>query len=83
MIRAAVVFSLQNWLGESEETKKSNSTPGYFNVAMSCMAPLNPRARFRPQTNVNLRHLVMALVVTYLPLFLPTPGTTAPAPAAA
>ncbi len=81
MTRAAVVFSLQNWLGESEDTKKSNSTPGYFNVAMSCMAPLNPRARFRHQTNVNLHHSVMSLVVTYLPLFLP--GTTAPAPAPA
>ena len=81
MTRAAVVFSLQNWLGESEDTKKSNSTPGYFNVAMSCMAPLNPSARFRHQTNVNLRYPVMSLVVTYLPLFLP--GTTAPAPAPA
>ncbi|KAG7291774.1 hypothetical protein NEMBOFW57_001794 [Staphylotrichum longicolle] len=35
---AAVVFSLQSWLGESEETKKSNSTPGYFNVGMSLMS---------------------------------------------
>jgi hypothetical protein len=32
---AAVVFSIQSWLGESEETKKSSSTPGYFNVGMS------------------------------------------------
>ena len=33
--RAAVVFSLQSWLGESEDSKKGNSTPGYFGVAMS------------------------------------------------
>ncbi|KAJ4298664.1 hypothetical protein N0V88_003695 [Collariella sp. IMI 366227] len=32
---ASVVFAVQSWLGESEETKKSTSTPGYFNVGMS------------------------------------------------
>ncbi|KAL2142512.1 hypothetical protein VTI28DRAFT_1069 [Corynascus sepedonium] len=32
---AAVFFSLQSWLGESEETRKSNGTPGYFNVGMA------------------------------------------------
>ncbi|KAK0628542.1 hypothetical protein B0T17DRAFT_614446 [Bombardia bombarda] len=37
---ASVVFSLQNWLGESEETKKSSSTPGYFSVGMSLMSLL-------------------------------------------
>lgn len=64
----SVVFSIQNWLGESEDTTKSSSTPGYFTVGMS----------------------LMALLVTYLPMFLPQPsspsgGTTtgAPAPAAA
>ncbi|KAJ9155457.1 hypothetical protein NKR23_g2036 [Pleurostoma richardsiae] len=46
---AAVVFSVQSWLGESEEAKKNNSTPGYFSVGMS----------------------LMALLVTYLPMFLP------------
>ncbi|KAK4116946.1 hypothetical protein N656DRAFT_698480 [Canariomyces notabilis] len=35
---AAVVFSVQSWLGESEETRKSNSTPGYFSVGMSLMS---------------------------------------------
>ncbi|KXX74357.1 Protein Asterix [Madurella mycetomatis] len=35
---AAVVFSVQSWLGESEETKKSTSTPGYFSVGMSLMS---------------------------------------------
>ncbi|KAH8886727.1 hypothetical protein GQ53DRAFT_827701 [Thozetella sp. PMI_491] len=50
---AAVVFSMQSWLGESEDSKKSQSTPGYFSVGMS----------------------FMALLVTYLPMFLPpTPG---------
>ncbi|QUC20082.1 uncharacterized protein UV8b_04323 [Ustilaginoidea virens] len=46
---AAVVFTVQNWLGESEDAKKKSSTPGVFSVLMS----------------------VMALGVTYMPLFLP------------
>ncbi|KAL6696807.1 hypothetical protein V8C34DRAFT_277678 [Trichoderma compactum] len=55
----AVVFSIQTWLGESEDSKKSNGTPGYFSVGMS----------------------VMALAVTYLPMFIPPPGAkTAPPP---
>ena len=47
-----MVFSIQSWLGESEETTKNTATPGYFTVGMS----------------------IMALAVTYLPLFLPPPG---------
>ncbi|KAK2067325.1 hypothetical protein P8C59_001076 [Phyllachora maydis] len=35
---ASVVFSVQGWLGESEATKKSSSTPGYFAVGMSLMS---------------------------------------------
>ncbi|KAF4589576.1 family UPF0139 [Ophiocordyceps camponoti-floridani] len=35
---AAVVFSIQSWLGESEEARKSGGTPGYFTVLMSVMA---------------------------------------------
>ncbi|KAK3330495.1 hypothetical protein B0H66DRAFT_64567 [Apodospora peruviana] len=35
---AAVVFSIQSWLGESEESKKNSSTPGYFSVGMSLMS---------------------------------------------
>ncbi|KAL7951934.1 hypothetical protein V8C42DRAFT_305664 [Trichoderma barbatum] len=55
----AVVFSIQTWLGESEDSKKSSGTPGYFSVGMS----------------------LMALAVTYLPMFLPPPGAkTAPPP---
>ncbi|GFP54511.1 uncharacterized protein YPR063C [Trichoderma asperellum] len=56
----AVVFSIQTWLGESEDSQKSGGTPGYFSVGMS----------------------VMALAVTYLPLFIPPPGakTTPPPP---
>jgi len=64
---ASVVFAIQNWLGESQEAKKTSSQPAYFSVGMS----------------------FMALVVTYLPMFLPPPpvpgqgtGTEAPAPAA-
>ncbi|OAA53627.1 putative protein family UPF0139 [Niveomyces insectorum RCEF 264] len=48
----SVIFSIMSWLGESEESRKNGSTPGYFSVGMS----------------------FMALVVTYLPMFLPTPG---------
>ncbi|KAI1436401.1 hypothetical protein GGR50DRAFT_232391 [Xylaria sp. CBS 124048] len=48
---AAVVFSMQSWLGESEAASQSAGTPGYFTVGMS----------------------VMALLVTYLPLFMPPP----------
>ncbi|KAK5994951.1 hypothetical protein PT974_03340 [Cladobotryum mycophilum] len=48
----AVVFSIQTWLGESEESKKNQSTPGYFSVGMS----------------------LMALAVTYLPLFIAPPA---------
>ncbi|KAI1494579.1 hypothetical protein F5X96DRAFT_526889 [Biscogniauxia mediterranea] len=61
---ASVVFSVQSWLGESEETTKNTSTPGYFTIGMS----------------------LMALAVTYLPMFLPPQGpragtgTEAPAP---
>ncbi|PHH87558.1 hypothetical protein CDD83_8699 [Cordyceps sp. RAO-2017] len=46
---AAVVVSIQNWLGESDEARKSSSTPGYFSILMS----------------------LMALGVTYMPMFLP------------
>ncbi|EKV16638.1 Uncharacterized protein family UPF0139 [Penicillium digitatum] len=55
------VFSLQSWLGESAEQKKTASTPAYMSVLMS----------------------LMALVVTYFPLFLPpqAPGVTAGAAA--
>ncbi|ROW10396.1 hypothetical protein VMCG_01795 [Cytospora schulzeri] len=35
---AAVVFSIQNWLGESEDNQKNASTPGYFSVGMSLMS---------------------------------------------
>ncbi|GJN67488.1 hypothetical protein PLIIFM63780_004930 [Purpureocillium lilacinum] len=60
---AAVVFSIQSYLGESEDAKKASSTPGYFSILMS----------------------VMALAVTYLPLFLPPrpgmPGSATEAPA--
>jgi hypothetical protein len=49
---AAVVYSMQTWLSESEEARKKASTPGYLNVFMS----------------------IMALAVSYLPLFLPPAG---------
>ncbi|CZS98210.1 uncharacterized protein RAG0_07022 [Rhynchosporium agropyri] len=63
---ASVVLAVQNWLGESQEAKRSSSQPAYFSVGMG----------------------IMALVVTYLPMFLPPPtvpgtGTGTEAPAAA
>ncbi|PQE15199.1 translation initiation factor SUI1 protein [Rutstroemia sp. NJR-2017a WRK4] len=33
--RASVVFAIQNWLGESSESKKTSSQPAYFSVGMS------------------------------------------------
>jgi hypothetical protein len=35
--RAALVFSVQNWLGESEDSKKKAATSGIFSVGMSGM----------------------------------------------
>ncbi|PKK41210.1 hypothetical protein CI102_13515 [Trichoderma harzianum] len=35
----AVVFSIQTWLGESEDSQKSSGTPGYFSVGMSGTSP--------------------------------------------
>ncbi|KAH7037403.1 uncharacterized protein B0I36DRAFT_313971 [Microdochium trichocladiopsis] len=35
---ASLVFALQNWLGESEDTANNASTPGYFTVGMSAMS---------------------------------------------
>ncbi|GFF27091.1 hypothetical protein IFM61606_01782 [Aspergillus udagawae] len=54
------VFSLQSWLGETPEQKKSAATPAYMSVLMS----------------------LMALVVTYFPIFMPPPSArnTAVAP---
>jgi len=34
--RVSFVFSLQNWLGETEDQKSSSSTPAYMSVFMSC-----------------------------------------------
>ncbi|KAJ6032302.1 hypothetical protein N7540_003034 [Penicillium herquei] len=36
--RVAFVFSLQGWLGESPEQKKTAATPAYMSVLMSLMA---------------------------------------------
>ncbi|KAI9050466.1 hypothetical protein LZ554_005629 [Drepanopeziza brunnea f. sp. 'monogermtubi'] len=63
---ASLALAIQNWLGESQEAKRTASQPAYFSVGMG----------------------IMALVVTYLPMFLPpqvVPGmaTGTEAPAAA
>jgi hypothetical protein len=34
--RTSVVFAIQNWLGESEDTKKTASQPAYLSVGMAC-----------------------------------------------
>ncbi|KAI9701691.1 MAG: hypothetical protein M1820_006319 [Bogoriella megaspora] len=36
----AVIFSLQSWLAETPEQKKTATTPGYFSVGMAVMACL-------------------------------------------
>ncbi|KAL4759800.1 SUI1 family translation initiation factor [Aspergillus foveolatus] len=36
--RVAMVFSLQSWLGETEEQRKNATTPAYMSVGMSLMA---------------------------------------------
>jgi hypothetical protein len=37
---AALVLAIQNWLGESQDAKKTTSQPAYFSVGMSCKFPL-------------------------------------------
>ncbi|KAF1982841.1 hypothetical protein K402DRAFT_397175 [Aulographum hederae CBS 113979] len=34
----AIVFSVQSWLAETPESKKTASTPGYFSVGMAVMS---------------------------------------------
>ncbi|GIC86560.1 eukaryotic translation initiation factor eIF-1 [Aspergillus udagawae] len=50
------VFSLQSWLGETPEQKKSAATPAYMSVLMSLMAlvvgPLRPKAEFMSIENL-------------------------------
>ncbi|KAL1959624.1 hypothetical protein VTO42DRAFT_1659 [Malbranchea cinnamomea] len=48
----SVVFSLQTWMSESAEQKRTANTPAYLSVMMS----------------------LMAVIVTYLPLFFPPPA---------
>lgn len=40
--RVAFVFSLQGWLAESPEQKKTAATPAYMSVLMSCKSPPFP-----------------------------------------
>ncbi|PIG83668.1 eukaryotic translation initiation factor eIF-1 [Aspergillus arachidicola] len=42
------VFSLQNWLGETPEQKRTASTPAYMSVFMSLMALVVVRLKFSP-----------------------------------
>lgn len=78
------MFSLQSWLGESEDARNTSATPGYFNVGMgrklrSESRPSEAKAcgRQRGQAG-NERWLtwsrnitVVSLITCYLPLFLP------------
>lgn len=87
------MFSIQTWLGESEDSQKSGGTPGYFSVGMSGMfpspylsilmgGPLEIRENACRELLLTKLVVVMALAVTYLPLFIPPPGakTTPPPP---
>lgn len=38
-VRVSVVISLQNWLAETPEEKKTSATPAYMNVFMSGTFP--------------------------------------------
>jgi hypothetical protein len=59
--RVSFVFSLQSWLGESPEQKKTASTPAYMSVLMSCSFLSVPL--FCLQELISWRGIVMALVV--------------------
>lgn len=83
---AAFVYSVQSWLGESEDSKKNSSTPGYFSVGMSrTYTPqyqkperwgvAGDRDVFVGEKLIEGATAVMSLLVTYLPLFLPPPPT--------
>ncbi|KAK6580650.1 hypothetical protein PZA11_006886 [Diplocarpon coronariae] len=83
--RASLVLAIQNWLGESAESKRSSSQPAFFSVGMGSEYPSPGSMRDSRLTGAVT---VMALVVTYLPMFLPPPpvpggatGTEAPAAA--
>ncbi|KAI6247257.1 hypothetical protein HI914_04262 [Erysiphe necator] len=52
---ASVIFAIQNWLGESTESKKATGQPAIFTVGMSSMF-------FRTENYLDS---------TYLPMFLP------------
>ncbi|CAL3968078.1 unnamed protein product [Diplocarpon coronariae] len=82
---ASLVLAIQNWLGESAESKRSSSQPAFFSVGMGSEYPSPGSMRDSRLTGAVT---VMALVVTYLPMFLPPPpvpggatGTEAPAAA--
>ena len=80
--RASVVLSLQNWLAETPEQKRKASTPGYFSVGMACTSYCSAASVAfldfwgSPLIPSFVGPSVMAVAVTYLPLFLPPqPGT--------
>ncbi|KAL9945660.1 hypothetical protein D7B24_005015 [Verticillium nonalfalfae] len=78
---AAVIYSVQNWLGESEDQKKTATTPGYFNVTMSRTQPRSSSITKGANNHIT----VVSLLVAYLPLFLPpklAAAATGTAPAA-
>ncbi|KAG7147430.1 hypothetical protein HYQ46_003712 [Verticillium longisporum] len=84
---AAVIYSVQNWLGESEDQKKTATTPGYFNVTMSLVSLLSEDQKKTATTPgyFNVTMSLVSLLVAYLPLFLPpklAAAATGTAPAA-
>lgn len=85
-LRAGVVMAVQSWLGESSDSKRKSSTPGYLGVFLASKSPML-RTLLLPEAVANLvSSAVMALGVTYMPLFVPNmadpagTGTEAPAP---
>lgn len=55
LYRAGMVYSVQNWLGESEVQKKNATTPGYFNVAMACTSQRSPLLTVVADSSINSR----------------------------
>ncbi|KAJ5594458.1 uncharacterized protein N7459_000666 [Penicillium hispanicum] len=65
------IFSLQTWLAESPEQKKTAATPAYMSVGMSLMALVVVRLS---QCYYRTSTYPLTFPQTYFPLFLPSPA---------
>ncbi|KAL3483293.1 translation initiation factor SUI1 [Aspergillus germanicus] len=67
----AFVFSLQSWLGETAEQKKTATTPAYMSVLMSCCTGLSDRRRKNGFTDLTLPILFLKSAGTTSDLIIP------------